>query len=553
MNKLLKYLAAASLIILSLSEIASAEFKIVPLSPAYVKAEQTMKKGSTSRDYGYIPSPINWEYLDKSSETKKSSPTLREAAPLPDSYDNRAKMTPARDQMIDGPCWAHAAATAAGASLIEQGILAPATKASELSEWYLVYYAFNFFKNLPSFYSSNPSFYSNGGNDWIAVALFSKGAGAVLLSDAPTPSADMRETYVPPVMDRKFRLTDAHHLGFKGQQEISVKLNNTFNIVKKAIMENGAVSAGINWQNGCTENTTSAYYSDDSYSGLTNHGITLVGWDDNYPVENFMTHKRPSAPGAWIIKNSWGESAGDNGYYYVSYEEESLCDGVAYVMEKAPENETIYQYDPLGCLTFLETDNWNEQVHTANMFVAKSNANQIDSVAFYTALREQTADITIYTGCTTAPNTGTKVLTQKVTLPKQGYNTVKLTSPVKLTPGENFSIIITYYSTSGENIFVPVEGKDGKLYRNASSKPKQSWLAKGNEPLTDLYGLSISGITEMNCCIKAIDSTAKDTGENPTPHPSPHPSEENGGGGCNTGMAGLFALAFMPFAIRKRK
>ena len=56
---------------------------------------------------------------------------------------------------------------------------------------------------------------------------------------------------------------------------------------------------------------------------MPNHAVTIVGWDDNYPKENFKNkysklpddqkpagYTTPQGDGAWLVRNSWG--AGTN-------------------------------------------------------------------------------------------------------------------------------------------------------------------------------------------------------------------------------------------------
>lgn len=47
-----------------------------------------------------------------------------------------------------------------------------------------------------------------------------------------------------------------------------------------------------------------AHYTWDN-SG-TNHAVTIIGRDDNYPKENFLEEHQPPENGAWLVKNSWG-------------------------------------------------------------------------------------------------------------------------------------------------------------------------------------------------------------------------------------------------------
>lgn len=87
--------------------------------------------------------------------------------------------------------------------------------------------------------------------------------------------------------------------------------------IKEALLQYGAVTAEYYVaQSAPYYNANNAAYY---YNGnLTkNHGVLIVGWDDNYSRNNFLI--TPPGDGAWIVKNSWGTQWGDNGYFYVSY------------------------------------------------------------------------------------------------------------------------------------------------------------------------------------------------------------------------------------------
>jgi len=87
---------------------------------------------------------------------------------------------------------------------------------------------------------------------------------------------------------------------------------NDVDAIKTAIMIYGvvdaAVYAGSAWSaysGGVYQDTSTSCGSSPCYYTPTNHIIALVGWDDSPPE---------GGGGVWILRNSWGESWGEDGY-----------------------------------------------------------------------------------------------------------------------------------------------------------------------------------------------------------------------------------------------
>ena len=83
------------------------------------------------------------------------------------------------------------------------------------------------------------------------------------------------------------------------------------NEIKYHILNYGAVTA-ITSSSSMQYYNNSSYYCDNLLSKI-DHQITIIGWDDNYPVENFNSNHRPSKPGAYIVQNSYGDEIFDGG------------------------------------------------------------------------------------------------------------------------------------------------------------------------------------------------------------------------------------------------
>ena len=121
--------------------------------------------------------------------------------------------------------------------------------------------------------------------------------------------------------------------------------------------------------------------------------------DDNYSAENFKEGNQPTADGAWIVKNSWGnfedrsdevweshkdESPVDRqGYFYLSYYDQSVCDFTSYQVDTDADGlftyDNNYQYDYLG-LKSPDSRKPSEagcSGMTANVFTAASDSGSL--------------------------------------------------------------------------------------------------------------------------------------------------------------------------------
>lgn len=119
-------------------------------------------------------------------------------------------------------------------------------------------------------------------------------------------------------------------------------------IIKIHLMKYGSLRAAV-----CApglDNYNSRTAASYQYTTCNNggHGVSIVGWDDNYSRNNFNTP--PSHDGAFIVLNSWGTSWGNNGYYYVSYDDNNIF---------------VQLY---GVLDVTETKKYNVYSKSSNMF-----------------------------------------------------------------------------------------------------------------------------------------------------------------------------------------
>ena len=90
---------------------------------------------------------------------------------------------------------------------------------------------------------------------------------------------------------------------------------NEHDEIKRAVLKYGAVATGHNSNSRDYNGEYKSYYSPDG--GSTNHAITIVGWDDEFPRENF--NKKAPGDGAWLIRDSGGMGRGDQGHLWLSY------------------------------------------------------------------------------------------------------------------------------------------------------------------------------------------------------------------------------------------
>jgi conserved repeat domain len=451
----------------------SSKFYQAPKNPDFIKYENSKASSQISMNKqktGLIPSPMDLRHLSQSAI--KTS--------FPSKYDLRAlnKVTPVKDQGNEGNCWAFAT----------YGALESYLKPGENCD-----FSENNLKNVLSNTAPEGFDFSEGGTTSMSTAYLARWSGTVNEKDDPYSDSS---TYSP----NELKLPVSKHVQdvlFLPSRQGSLDNDGIKSAIKKyGAVDTGICTGGVNFYDYYSTATHSFYYAESSYS---DHAVDIVGWDDNYDKNNFS--QVPPGNGAFIVKNSWGTSFGDNGYFYVSYYDSNIGKtNCVFTAENTNNYNSVYQYDPLGWTNTIGCNSptcWG-----ANVFTAKSN-EILKAVSFYATDSDCNYDIYIYTNPTSGPINGTgSVLTQSGTSSTAGYHTVRLTTGVPLKAGQKFSVVIKFTTLNWNSpvaIEQPYDGYSSKARANSS----ESFVSCDGNTWYDMT--SIASNTDV--CIKAFTNT----------------------------------------------
>jgi len=253
---------------------------------------------------GGIPFPIRLGY-----STFKGNG----GAKYPDYYDLRdLGMVPPVKTQSNGGCWAYSSM-----STMESRMLMLGEGLYDLSD--------NNLKYCHGFFPSRSTY----GNAWMTTAYFARQSGPLLEEQDPYPGGTSEPGVDCPVGEAPaFYVRDARYP------------EGDMNTIKQLVMDVGSVWSLFYFNNAYFDPTDNTYFYGGTHT--VNHVTNIVGWDDNRITAGGV--------GAWICQNTWGTGWGENGFFYISYNDSQLLIYNAYFPNAVPYDteSRVLLYDELG-------------------------------------------------------------------------------------------------------------------------------------------------------------------------------------------------------------
>lgn len=396
-------------------------------------------------------------------------------------FDPREKgyMTGVRDQESLGICW-----TFAGNATLESFLKLKGYGDFDLSEEHMRWWAKD------NVYGWNIGD-TQGSTNETSIGYFTSWLGPKLEKDIPYNGRVTRENGAK----KPANYDSASRLPYNVTGVINVAADKTS--VKNAVLKYGAVMSGYYDDKKYLSTDSNSYYLNEKLG--QNHAITIVGWDDNYPIDKFNGAAKPASKGAWLVKNSWGDYNSEHGYMWISYEDKNILsytDNYSITEVKEDKGQKIYQHE--YSMTASLADN---TLTTANVFeFGKHEALQ--GVMF--ASDSIGAKYEIYLipiNGNEAINYNNRILLKTGTVPYSGYITEEISNfPLATGKGAIAVRIDNRANNRKSKIAMEMNVKGYDMFR-AKANLGQSYVLRGGT-FIDLN--KMSGYAPANLVIKGI-------------------------------------------------
>ena len=299
---------------------------------------------------------------------------------------------------------------------------------------------------------------------------------------------------------------------YEKENDYSYNPNGTA-AIKQQLLANRGVSLSINAESSRPDWTTKKWkylspnWAQYTYEGVFDnpHSVCIVGWDDDYPKENFNEGHQPPENGAFLARNSWGSDYNDfptngyrhwgieqeenkhNGYFWISYYDRTLQCLEAFAFDKSNVGSSYYvqQYDYALGHHVREVVSDSES-KAANVFAADRNAKLTDISVFTTTPNTEISyEIYLLRSKYRDPYDGVKIQSgDGYSFEYGGYHRFTLKEPVNLFRGQAYSVILSQKTPSGKSVFSIVcdekRGTDKEPRLNFGEEEPQEDVPEGS-------------------------------------------------------------------------
>lgn len=391
-----------------------------------ISAPMTYKDGEYYVPIETVADKLNFNYnwnIDENQAVAINN--AEETSILPPQYDlRRKKRAPQiKNQGKYGTCWAFAALSAMESALLPEEEEIFASDHMSLQNSFVLRQA-------------------DGGEYTMGMAYLTAWQGPVYEADDPYGDGESPDNLEP----------------VKHVQEIQLIDGKDFEKIKEAVFKYGGVQTAI-YSALRSSQTNSPYYNSEAYAYCymgaekPNHEILIIGWDDNYPKENFKMEVE--SDGAFICQNSWGENFGDNGVFYVSYYDVNIGNhNVVYTgIEETDNYDHIYQSDLCGWVGQLGYT--QDSLYAANVYTA-AGRETVKAAGFYATGKETSYELYVVKNFENEDSFSDRVLAASGKVANAGYYTIDFEKGFDVEPEERYAVVL-YINTPGSERPMAIE------------------------------------------------------------------------------------------------